>query len=265
MQLRMTVNNNKIKALPLRFFKRALLKLFKLSKGVTHVDTAILSLPTGTTCPGARECLTFSDRVTGRITDGPESELRCFAASMQAMSPEARAMAWHNFDIMRRVKCPVAMGELIHNSLPRTERVRLFRFDAAGDLFNQTYFDGLMLAAQRNPHMLFYGYTKSIKFWLDYLKRFTRLPVNVHLVASMGGTCDALAIEHGLRRAIVVDTPEAAARLRVPIDHDDSHVWNYRGSFALLVHGTQRKGSKRALAVKLLKARGIKFSYGKSK
>ena len=42
----------------------------KLSKLVAHV-----SLPSGFTCPGAKECLTYANRETRKITDGPDAKL----------------------------------------------------------------------------------------------------------------------------------------------------------------------------------------------
>jgi hypothetical protein len=47
----------------------------------------------------------------------------------------------------------------------------------------------------------------------------------------------------GLRSVKVVFSQEEAKKLNLPIDHDDSHVWEYDRDFAILLHGTQPKGS----------------------
>ena len=60
------------------------------------------SLPSGHTCPFANDCLSKADRVTGKITDGKNTKYRCFSASDEARSPQARKQRWHNFDILRK-------------------------------------------------------------------------------------------------------------------------------------------------------------------
>ena len=45
------------------------------------------------------------------------------------------------------------------------------------------------------------------------------------------------------------------------IDHDETHAIGPGPSFALLIHGTQPKGSKAAAAIKRLKTEGIEYAY----
>lgn len=72
-----------------------------ISPGNSKVAGAVLfSLPAGHTCPGASLCLSKADRETGRITDGPCTQFRCFAASGEAKNPSARATVWHNLDLL---------------------------------------------------------------------------------------------------------------------------------------------------------------------
>ena len=47
------------------------------------------SLPAGVSCPGAVDCLSYSDRVTGKITDGKHTQFRCFMASIESISPDS--------------------------------------------------------------------------------------------------------------------------------------------------------------------------------
>jgi hypothetical protein len=65
-----------------------------------------------------------------------------------------------------------------------------------------------------------------------------------------------LISEHGLKRALVVFSVDQAEKLGLEIDHDDSHAYGSERSFALLLHGTQPKGSVAAKALSVLKAQG---------
>ena len=38
------------------------------------------SIPSGTTCPGAEQCLAKVDRETGHMTNGPKQTFKCYAA-----------------------------------------------------------------------------------------------------------------------------------------------------------------------------------------
>ena len=71
--------------------------------------------------------------------------------------------------------------------------------------------------------------------------------------------------EQNLRSAKVVFSESEAVELGLDIDHDDSHAARPSmrdQDFALLVHGTQPKGSDAATALKELKGKG---SYSRKK
>jgi hypothetical protein len=78
------------------------------------------------------------------------------------------------------------------------------------------------------------------------------IPSNLSITASEGGKWDSLIQENGLKSSKVVFSIEEAAVLGLDIDHDDSHAAVGEDSFALLIHGQQRKGSKAAEALKLV-------------
>ena len=104
--------------------------------------------------------------------------------------------------------------------------------------------------------MLFYAYTKSLKYW-DALRN--EIPENLVLTASYGGRDDWMIEHFDFRFAQVVFSEAEAADLGLFIDHDDSHAANptWRDqSFALLLHGTQPKGTEAATALKELKGKG---------
>ena len=119
------------------------------------------------------------------------------------------------------------------------------RIHQSGDFFSQAYFDSWVLVAQAYPDKKFYGYTKALNFWVNYP---SQLPKNLYLVASRGGKFDNLIDKFGLRSVTVVFSTEQAQKAKLPIDHDDSLVWNYKGNFAILLHGTQPAGTPAAQA-----------------
>ena len=165
------------------------------------------SLPSGYSCPAANECLAKADRVTGKITDGIDMEFRCFSATDEARSPNARNARWHNFELLKR-ESTATMVELIQRSLPKAAQI--VRIHVAGDFFNQRYFDAWRIVASNNPEILFYAYTKSLDYWKA---RIDSIPANLNLTASVGGTHDSLIAELGLKYSKVVYHPDEADKL----------------------------------------------------
>ena len=57
----------------------------KFAKGNAKLgkNTVIFNLPAGATCPGALLCLSRANRKTGKLTDGPKNQFRCYAASTE--------------------------------------------------------------------------------------------------------------------------------------------------------------------------------------
>lgn len=228
----------------------------KLSK-----DTAILSLPAGHTCPFAKECRSHADRVTGKIVDGKHCQFRCYAASAENLFPNVRKSRWQNFELLRQHKTAIGMANLLENSLLRKKNIKLVRFHQSGDFFSQAYFDAWLILAQQHPELTIYGYTKALPFWA---KRLNLIPANFKLVASRGGTHDHLIDLLGLRSVKVVFTEKEAADAGLELDHDDTHVWKYDKSFAILLHGNQPAGSTAGKALyKLRKEKkgGYKSDY----
>ena len=236
-------------------------KTLKFGVGNAKLSTKIstFSVPSGFTCPAALDCLAKADRITGKITDGEYSKFRCFSASAESAFKQTRLQRWENFEILRNMDMET-MIDTIHESLPNQE---INRVHVSGDFFNQKYFDAWMQVAKLNPDKLFYAYTKSLNYWVDYLSRFDIVPVNFVLTASRGGRYDTLISEYNLREAVVVYHPNEAAALGLEIDHDDSHAMVNGASFALLLHGIQPKNSKAASALKTLKQENIQFAYSR--
>src|SRR5262249_26870547 len=161
------------------------------------LDDAIytFSLPAGHFCPFAHECRSKASRADGRITDGPNTQFRCYAAS-EEMRPSLRRSRWHNADALRACKTKDEMVQLILDSLsPFAGYVRIH---VSGDFYSQDYFDAWLEIARCRPNTLCYAYTKALPFWL---RRKDEIPENLVLTASYGGTHDHLIEAHGLRFA----------------------------------------------------------------
>lgn len=224
----------------------------KLSK-----EIYTFSLPAGYTCPAAHLCASYTDRTSGKITDGKDMVFRCFAASQESTFPNVRAARWHNFDLLAKVKNDsFAMASLILSSLDNSAKI--VRVHVSGDFFNAAYFRAWCYVAMHRPETKFYAYTKSVNIVADNLHM---IPDNLVLTLSEGGRHDELINHLGMKTAKVVFSEDEALALSLEVDHDDSHAIEGNESFALLIHGTQPSKSTASAAIKALKAKGTKYSY----
>lgn len=224
----------------------------KLSKG-----TAILSLLAGHNCPGAKDCKSMVVETPEgmRIQDGEHTEFRCYAASMELRSKPAYNMHKANYEALLAARTVEAKVKVITDAIESQEvtDMRRVRIHASGDFFVQSYFDAWIEVAKQYPDLIFYAYTKSLKFWV---RRLESIPSNLKLTASYGGHNDDLIDKHSLKAVKVVYSHKEAEDLGLPIDKDDSHAYAYDGNFAQLIHGTQPAGSKASQAKEALKKVG---------
>jgi hypothetical protein len=146
------------------------------------------NLPTGHTCPFALECLVKVDRETGKF-ENKSNAYRCYAASPERF-PAVRNHRWANYEYVRKSNKPV---------LPKD--CKAVRIHAAGDFFNQAYFDMWIEIAKENPDVEFWAYTKSLKYWVN---RINQIPANLVLTASAGGRNDELIDQYKLKHVQVV-------------------------------------------------------------
>lgn len=214
----------------------------------------------GHTCPFASDCFSKAVEKNGKrtIVDGPNTLFRCFSASQEALFPAVYATRKHNTDLVTGCKSAADYAHLIYNSLPK--KAKCIRVHVGGDFRLKRHLEAWNAVAQLRPDMLFYAYTKAVPFWVQ-LK--DTIAANFVLTASRGGKRDDLIDSAGLREARVVFSEQEATDLGLEIDHDDSHAAlpSLRNqSFALLIHGTQPKGSEAAKAVSALDGKG---TYGK--
>lgn len=214
----------------------------------------------GHTCPFAKDCFSKAVEKDGKrtIVDGPDTLFRCFSASQEALFPAVYATRKHNTDLVTNCKSFEDYASLIQSSLPK--KAKCIRVHVGGDFRLKRHFEAWNAVAQLNPDRLFYAYTKALPFWVSIRDKIAD---NFVLTASRGGKRDDLIESEGLREARVVFSEQEAIDLGLEIDHDDSHAAlpSLRNqSFALLIHGTQPKGSEASKAVSKLDGVG---TYGK--
>ena len=242
---------------------KKLYKVEALSEWLTNKRKIYsLDLLSGYSCPYANECLSkatptgeISDAGNPRlkIVDGKNTKFRCFSASQEVKNPNVYKLRKHNYDMLRQSN---NMDLLLMDSMP--EDTGIVRIHVAGDFFNAEYMWAWWLAASENPDKLFYAYTKSLRYWIDIVNEMPILD-NFILTASYGGRSDHQIDELGFRSAKVVFSEAEAEALGLEIDHDDSHaaIPALRNQdFALLIHGTQPKGSDASKALSALKGKG---------
>jgi hypothetical protein len=212
-------------------------------------QTLIFNLPAGKTCPGALYCKSFAVVTPeGRkIADGPQTQFRCFAASSEVQYDAVFLSRADNFQQIVTALQDGSAADLINDSIQhhRTKNTKLVRIHESGDFFSGAYLDAWIEVAHRNPDLKFYCYSKSLQLFVDF-----KLPANFYMTASYGGKWDAL-IDAGkfTRYAKVFMYEEEAIAAGLEVDHDDSHCFGDR-PFALLVHGTQPKGSDWGKAIR---------------
>ena len=125
-----------------------------------------LDLLSGYSCPYAEKCLSkavVQPDGKRKIKDGKKTEFRCFSASQEVQYTNVYNSRKHNFDLLRNLHFE-DMVELINGSLPKNAGI--VRIHVAGDFFSRQYLDAWYIVALRNPKILFYAYTKSLRFWV---------------------------------------------------------------------------------------------------
>jgi len=237
---------------------QAKLKHIKKWSKIKNPKVYSFSLLSGFSCPQAKDCHAYAkeDKVTGKTTlqDGKHSKFRCFSARDEARLPSVYKQRKHNFDTLLSIKDDyIDMGLLIQESLPKN--ANFIRVHVGGDFFNKEYMKAWYLVAKVNPNITFWGYTKSVKWMseLEYLR-----PDNFSINASYGGKEDAIIDERKLKSANVVFHP---SETNLPIDKTEYYAIHNKGSFSLLLHGTQKAGSKASLAVSKMIEEGIEPNY----
>ena len=241
------------------------------SKNNAKLEWPYFSLPAGYTCPFATVCKNFPAKWEGpvkggkfkkpaswekNVKPGPQAEIMCYAARAQGQYPGANIQAFKNLDLLKRMKTKEKMANLIiksmeYHGLANTD---ILRIHEAGDFFSQDYLDAWIEVAKRMPQTLFYAYTVSLPY---YMARKNSLPKNFKIIASMDKHNEKFIMDNGLRYSRVVGSEEEARELGLPIDVDDSIAWGSDDDFALVIHGSQPKGSEAAETLKQNRKSGL--------
>lgn len=214
-------------------------------------------LLSGWTCPGAKDCHSKVVESHGKrtIQDGKHCEFRCFSASQEVVFPNVYNARLHNTQAIKSMSGHNQIRSRLALDLPKD--CGILRWHVAGDFFKFAYLQAAYQLAQLRTDVLFYGYTKSLHLLrkLDVIQPEEGMILpNFLITASRGGKYDDLINEIGLREAkVVFDESETD----LEIDHDDSHAATTGGDFALLLHGTQPKGTAAANALRALRQRKV--------
>ncbi len=217
-----------------------------------------ISLLSGKSCPGARDCFAMAeeDEVTGKRTlrDGKYAKFRCFSASQEVQYDDLYNQRKYNYELLQG-KSLIELQELIRLSVPRPADI--IRVHVGGDFFSKEYMLAWYDTASYYKDIKFYAYTKSVR-WMQELE--SERPKNFSMNASRGGKHDAYIDEFEMKSAEVVFHP---SETDLPIDHNERYAIEDEGSFALLLHGTQKKQSNASKALSRMNKEGIEYSYSK--
>ena len=222
------------------------------------LKTYSFDLPAGRSCPQALTCKSHVALKNGvsKIVDGHSCKVRCYAASLEAVYPAVRIRHSKNFDAVRHHLRRGGSNELanaIMQAIPATcTRIRIH---SSGDFFNEKYLKSWITVARKRPDIIVYCYSKSVKWCIDLKKQIDNTP-NLIITLSYGGKQDDLIEASGYKTATVVFSEESAKKLGLPIDSTDGLASNRAvRATALLIHGTQPKGSVAGKAVAQLRTR----------
>jgi hypothetical protein len=245
--------------------------LITFRSGNAKLNHAFMSLPAGVSCPGAGECLSFFNPEDGKLYIAQENKGKiCYAAAKEAgqgPSGERGALSYRkeiysNFYIIENTLKSGgynALAELITKSIEEYELknniLSEIRIHEDGDFYNEKYFKAWLKAAIMNRNTLFYFYTKSLPYLINYLRNNPKFPSN--FVVNISSEFNPIyknqfeyykSIGNGDYKIAKIynsydDVPE-----NIPIDRTDAFAMdlNYRGEFALVYHGTGLKGSQAA-------------------
>ena len=153
------------------------------------------SLPSGFTCGKvAKECLTYANRDTGKLTRGKDAKYYCFSAASESYLPQVRAARWHNWELLQQLwRWPgtdyVDIANLILEALPvNADLIRVHvGGESPGSDFGREYMRAWFHVARSRPDARLYAYTKNVRTYLDVRGE---QPANFNMTISVGGMRD---------------------------------------------------------------------------
>lgn len=237
--------------------KNAKLKSIKEWSKIENPKVYSISLLSGFSCSFASDCQTYAieNKITKKRTvlDGKNAKFRCFSAIQESQYTSVYNQRKHNFDSILAIRNDVEkITSLIMDSLPKN--ADYIRVHVGGDFVTSEYMLAWFNVARMNPTIKFYAYTKAIKWMQD---NEDMRPKNFRMIASYGSKEDHLITKDTISANVVFHPSET----KLPIDHNEYYAINDKGSFSLLLHGTQKSNSIGSKAIKRMNKEGIKYSY----
>ena len=145
------------------------------------------NLPAVSSCPFADSCKAI-----------------CYADKGTFKFPNVQAKYNANYELTKDTKL---FMKTIHNELIK-KRIEFVRIHSSGDFYSLKYLRTWITIAVNNPHIVFYGYTKSIPFF-----KSVNPPPNFIFCFSTGGKMDHL-IKDTDKRAVIFNTKEELKKAR---------------------------------------------------
>lgn len=214
--------------------------------GAPYVDknrVAVFSLPSGWTCPFAKDCLTKLSKEGDLVMTGPR--FNCYTA-MQEANDDLRAVRWHNYALLNQCGDDAdEMAELISAWLPNDNRTVCVNY--SGDFFSDNYFLAWVKVATKNHSRIFYASTTSISSWV---KHKDKVPDNFMLVASVESSQIKMIPLHKLRYSKVVLDAQEAEDCGLQVDRSGKVRAITNDNFGLQMVGLQEPGSDALQAVR---------------
>ena len=84
------------------------------------------------------------------------------------------------------------------NQAIRRNKIKVVRIHSSGDFYNQTYFESLVESAKQNPNVIYFGYTKILKY-----AELSQNVDNLYLIYSVGGKDDQNCQNSNVAKSIV--------------------------------------------------------------
>ena len=134
------------------------------------------------TCPFAKECVKYCYAQKGNYTR--------FPIIQQLMEKKYNLTKQENF------------VELMTKEIKK-KKANYIRIHDSGDFYSVKYLNKWIQIAKQNKNVIFYAYTKSIKFFIDYQ---INLPKNLKIIFSEGSKTDNLINTKKHRHARIFKT-----------------------------------------------------------
>ena len=239
--------------------KNAKLKSIKEWSKIKNPKVYSISLLSGFSCSFAKDCQTYAieNKITKKRTvlDGKHAKFRCFSAIQETQYTSVYNQRKHNLDSILAIRNDVEkITSLIMDSLPKN--ADYIRVHVGGDFVTSEYMLAWFNVARMNPTIKFYAYTKAIKWMRD---NEDMRPKNFRMIASYGSKQDNLITKDTISANVVFHPSET----KLPIDKNEYYAINDKGSFSLLLHGTQKSNSLGSKALSRMNKENIKYSYSR--